>query len=54
MRAIAARCHIKFHSCKIFWILYFHSKTNMINIILDIAETQNKTMMFKEQITQEL
>ncbi|WP_199346479.1 MULTISPECIES: DUF2281 domain-containing protein [unclassified Nostoc] len=26
----------------------------MINIILDIAETQNKTIMLKEQITQEL
>ena len=26
----------------------------MINIILDIAETQNKTIMLKKQITQEL
>ena len=26
----------------------------MINIILDIAETQNKTSMLKKQITQEL
>ncbi|MCC5610354.1 DUF2281 domain-containing protein [Nostoc sp. CHAB 5834] len=35
-------------------VLYFYLKADMINIILDIAETQNKTIMLKQQITQEL
>ncbi|WP_229494998.1 DUF2281 domain-containing protein [Nostoc mirabile] len=35
-------------------VLYFNLKTDMINIILDIAKTQNKTIMLKKQITQEL
>lgn len=47
-------CYIKFYSCRICLILYFHSKIDMINIILDISQTHNQTIMLKEQITQEL
>ncbi|QFS44755.1 hypothetical protein GXM_02230 [Nostoc sphaeroides CCNUC1] len=39
--AIAAGCYIKFYSCRICLILYFYSKIDMINIILDIDETQD-------------
>ncbi|MEH2397284.1 DUF2281 domain-containing protein [Nostoc sp.] len=35
-------------------ILSSTSKTDMINIILEIAKAQNKIIMLKEQITQEL
>ncbi|MEH1931271.1 MAG: DUF2281 domain-containing protein [Nostoc sp.] len=52
--AIAAGCHIKLHSCRICLVLYFHSKTDMINIILDIAKIRNQTIILKEKIIQEL
>ncbi|WP_334993911.1 DUF2281 domain-containing protein [Nostoc sp.] len=35
-------------------VLYFYSEADIINIILDIAETQKETIMLNKQITQEL